>query len=137
MKQTADRLRPVLFIDLHNWQNKHVDGLLGLDPAVRERFVRFMPDQLQFGKQWSIREPGPVTPQPPEPPQRETLGTYCRRLSGGVALAFEFPWFGRTVDDMRWTGRTALWTLLRALDEPPAGVSWRPAMWREQKPDGP
>jgi len=33
----------------------------------------------------------------------------------------KFSWFGRTPDDMRVTGRTALWALLRALDEPPTG----------------
>ncbi|HUT94657.1 MAG TPA: M14 family zinc carboxypeptidase [Thermoguttaceae bacterium] len=130
MKQTADRLQPVLFVDLHNWQNKHVDGLLGLELAVRERFVRFMPDQLPFGKQWSVRDPGPV---PSEPPAKESLGAYCRRSFGATSVAFEFPWFGRTTDDVRTTGRTALWALLRALDEPPAGVSWRPAMWSEPK----
>jgi hypothetical protein len=47
--------------------------------------------------------------------------------------AFEFPWFGRTIDDMRVTGKTTLRALLRALDEPPAGASWPPAMWPERK----
>lgn len=131
MKQTVDRLRPAVYIDLHNWQNKHIDGLLGLDPVIRQRFVRFMPDQLAFGKQWWIRDPDPL---PAAPPARETLGGYCRRNFGTVAMAFEFPWFGRSMDDMRLTGKTALWALLRALDEPPAGVSWRPAMWSPSKP---
>ena len=34
------------YIDLHNWQNKHVDGLLFLEPAIRERF-RYMPAQAR------------------------------------------------------------------------------------------
>ncbi len=130
LKQAVDRVRPVIFIDLHNWQNKHTDGLLGLDPAIRQRFLRFMPDQLQAGKQWSIREPSPVTAVAPE---RDFLGVYCRRHFGAVTVSFEFPWFGRSTDDMRATGKTALWALLRALDEPPVGVSWRPAMWPERK----
>jgi hypothetical protein len=90
-----------------------------------------MPDQLAFGKQWSIQDPGPL---PPRPPERETLGAYCRRNFGAVTMAFEFPWFGRSTDDVRLTGKTALWALLRAMDEPPAGVSWRPAMWSPAKP---
>jgi len=122
MQKTVDRLRPVLFVDLHNWQSKQIDGLLGLNPDVRERFLRFMPDQVQFGKQWFIREPSPVVPRPPA---QDMLGTYCRRCYKSVTVSFEFPWFGRTVADMRTTGRTALWALLRALETPPpAGKAW-------------
>jgi len=83
---------------------------------VRERFVRYMPDQLQFGKQWMIRDP---TPQPAKPPEKELARMYCRRMYEPVAVTFEFPWFGRTPDDMRATGGKALWALLRALDQPP------------------
>jgi len=35
-----------------------------------------------------------------------------------VGVTFEFPLFGRTTDDMRVTGRKALWAMLRALDPP-------------------
>jgi hypothetical protein len=130
MKQTADRLKPAVYMDIHNWQNKHVDGLLWLDVAVRERFVKFMPDQVEFGKQWSVQDPAPV---PQTPPAMESLGQYCRRVYGTVSAAFEFPWFGRMPDDVRDTGRKTLWALLRALDEPPAGVSWRKGIWPERK----
>ena len=119
MKEAIDRVRPAVAIDLHNWQNKHTDGLLGLDPAVRERFVRFMPDQLEFGKQWDIRDPKPLSSKIPE---KELLRTYCERNFGAVAVTFEFPWFGRTTEDMRATGRKALWALLRALDAPTANL---------------
>lgn len=37
-----------------------------------------------------------------------------------AALPSKFPWFGRTTGDMRATGRTAIWGLLRALDELPS-----------------
>jgi len=102
--------------DLHNWQNKHTDGLLGLVPAVRERFVRFMPDQLEFGKQWDAQDPKPL---PAQAPEKELLRYYCQRNFGSLAVTFEFPWFGRTPDDMRATGRKAIWALLRAMDPPP------------------
>ncbi len=115
IKQTIDRVRPVVFIDVHNWQNKRTDGLLFLEPAVRERFLRYMPDQLAFGKQWIFRDQAPL---PKEPPKREVARRYCRRVCDPVAVTFEFPWFGRTTDDMRATGRTAIWALLRTLDEP-------------------
>jgi hypothetical protein len=118
-KRAIDRISPAVAIDLHNWQNKHTDGLLGLDPAVRERFVRYMPDQLQFGKQWSIRDPKPLSEKVPD---KELLRTYCERNFEAVTVTFEFPWFGRTVDDMRATGEKSLWSLLRSLDPPPGGM---------------
>jgi hypothetical protein len=114
-KQAIDRVRPAVAIDLHNWQNKHTDGLLGLAPTVRERFVRFMPDQLEFGKEWQIRDPSPLVPKAPDP---ELYRNYCERNFKTLAVTFEFPWFGRTPDDMRATGRKALWALLRAIDPP-------------------
>lgn len=117
IKRTIERVQPALFIDIHNWQSKRTDGLLFLEPAVRERFVRYMPDQLMFGKAWMFRDP---TPQPKQPPERELARMYCGRKFDPVAVTFEFPWFGRTTDDMRATGRTALWALLRALDGPPS-----------------
>lgn len=116
LKQAIDRVRPDVAIDLHNWQNKHTDGLLGLHPILRERFVRYMPDQLEFGKQWTIRDPKPLSSKVPE---KELLRTYCERNFEAIAVTFEFPWFGRTTDDMRATGRKALWSLLRSLDPVP------------------
>jgi hypothetical protein len=115
LKAVVDRIRPAVAIDLHNWQNKHTDGLLGLKPEIRERFVRFMPDQLEFGKQWFISDPKPLSPQAPD---NKVLRNYCERNFQAVAVTFEFPWFGRTPEDMRATGRKTLWALLRALDPP-------------------
>jgi hypothetical protein len=70
---------------------------------------------LRFGKEWTIRDPRPLSPRVPE---KELLRTYCERNFQSVAVTFEFPWFGRTTEDMRATGRRALWALLRALDPP-------------------
>ena len=78
-----------------------------------------MPDQLQFGKQWTIRDPRLLSSKIPE---KELLRSYCERNFGAVSVTFEFPWFGRTPDDMRVTGRKALWALLRALDPPPENM---------------
>ena len=121
MMDAVESIRPTFFIDLHNWQNKHTDGLLGLYPAIRERFLRFMPHQVEAGKEWWIREPDDLTGAVPP---TETLGRYCRRVFDAVSVSFEFPWFGRTPADVRATGRKALWALLRAVDElPPSLVS--------------
>ena len=117
LKQAIDRVRPAVAIDLHNWQNKHTDGLLGLAPEIRERFVRYMPDQLEFGKVWDVRDPRPLAE---EPPAQELFRYYCERQFGTLAVTFEFPWFGRTPADMRDTGQKTIWALLRALDPPPA-----------------
>jgi hypothetical protein len=61
----------------------------------------------------------------PTPPPRETAGLYCRRHFGAMAVGFELPWFGRTVDDVRAVGRKTLWAYLRALDQPQTGASSR------------
>ena len=50
------------------------------------------------------------------------MGGYCRREFGARGVAFEFPWFGRTPEDVRATGLRAIRALLRALDEPSPGV---------------
>jgi hypothetical protein len=113
-RQAVDRVRPKVYVDLHNWQNKHQDGLLGLDPKIRERFLHYMPDQLQFGKRWSIREPMVIGSVKPE---QETMGLYCRRAFEAVGVAFEFPWFGRKPDDVRQTGAKAIRALFLALGE--------------------
>lgn len=114
ISQALQKVQPSVYIDLHNWQNKRTDGLLGIDPEIRQHFVRFMPDQAEFGKQWMITEPRLVASSPPA---RELLGDYCRREFKSVTVAFEFPWFGRSPDDMRAAGRKTLWALSRALDE--------------------
>ena len=113
-RAAVDRVRPKLFVDLHNWQSKQTDGLLDLDPKVRERFLVHMPDQREFGKRWQIREPGAVADVKPE---HESMGLYCRRAFGAVSVSFEFPWFGRKPDDERRTGARALGALLMAVDE--------------------
>jgi hypothetical protein len=70
---------------------------------------------LEFGKEWTIRDPKPLSPEVPE---KELLRYYCERNFGSVTVTFEFPWFGRTTEDMQATGRKALWALLRAMDPP-------------------
>ncbi len=113
LKRAIDRVRPAVAVDLHNWQTKTTDGLLGLKPELRDRFLQSMPDQTEFGKQWSIRDYRPLAPDPPEV---ELYRYYTERNFGALAVTFEFPWFGRTPDDLRETGRKALWALLRAID---------------------
>jgi hypothetical protein len=117
VREVVDRIKPVIFVDLHNWQHKYRDGLLDMDARYREQFLLHMPDQRQFEKRWQVRDPEPV---PTSEPARETMGQYCHRVYGSVHVSFEFPWFRRTLDDVRWTGQQALWAFLRAIDE----VGW-------------
>jgi hypothetical protein len=114
MKQVMDRVKPVLHVDLHNWQSKYYDGALFLDAALLERFFRYMPDQIALGKQWRDRVP---MPPPPKPPGKELAFVYCQRMYHPTAVTFEWSWFGRTPDDVRTAGRTALWALLRAVED--------------------
>jgi hypothetical protein len=124
LMEAVHRVRPVQFVDLHNWQDKYADGLLGMAPGRRERFFRYMPSLSHHGKRWLVREPVPIA----EPaPARELLGVYCRRTFGAQSVTFELPWFGRSPEDMRWVGERALWALLVAdgePDEPPNRGAW-------------
>jgi hypothetical protein len=70
---------------------------------------------VRDGKQWEVRDPKPL---PPTVPERELLRGHCERNFKAMGVTFEFPWFGRTSDDMRATGRKTLGALLRALDPP-------------------
>ncbi|MBI3948142.1 MAG: hypothetical protein HY321_19650 [Armatimonadetes bacterium] len=109
MMSAVERIRPAHFIDIHNWQGKFSDGLLGMDPARREPFFHYMPPAGREAKRWYIRDPenvaGPV-------PSRETLGRYCRRVYGARAASFEVSWFGRSPADVRRFGADALRAIL-------------------------
>lgn len=112
MKGVMDRVKPVLHVDLHNWQSKLFDGALFFEQEPLDRFLQYMPDQIEFGKKWRHREPFPI------PPKNEFAIVYCRDTYHPTTVSFEFSWFGRTANDMRGCGRKALFALLRALDEP-------------------
>ena len=82
------------------------------DPAVP--FVRFQGADAR----WRLWPRASCWPPARRPPEKELACIYCLRMYHPTFVTFEWSWFGRTPDDIRVAGRTALWALLRAVDDP-------------------
>lgn len=55
LRAALDRIKPAVYINIHNWTYKFIDGLMPLDAAFAERILVHMPaDSLHF-KRWKIR----------------------------------------------------------------------------------
>ncbi len=136
VKRAVDRIRPAVYLTVHNWTNKFVDGLLyGQHEALAAAVRRFMPDDAAHYKHWDCR---PLSYVAMKALKLVDLNAYVRRgpraagldevdralhlLSGRVShwivyceeqfgargLAFEFPWFGLDTAAMREKGRRAV-----------------------------
>ncbi|NPV07790.1 MAG: hypothetical protein HPY83_07480 [Anaerolineae bacterium] len=104
----AKRAQPHWFIDFHNWQSKHSDGLLGLPPEQQERFLYYMDPIAPAGKTWIRRGPRPW----PEGRTPESLSRFCQREYGTRQVAVELSWFGRSPEEARQFGERAMWAFL-------------------------
>lgn len=103
-----DRSRPELYLDLHNFQRKYWDGILGLTPEQHERFFHYMEPIAPMGKTWFRRGPRAW----PDNLVPESLAGFARRQYGTQWMALELGWFGRSLEDARRFGEKALWALL-------------------------
>ena len=111
IKATLDRFRPNVYINIHNWQSKWIDGLLCNSDVLMARIRERMPDQRQFLKRWReqshadfLNETGLAT----TPPSAKSWKNYVAENFGAQGVTFEFPWFGRDAAAMRETGRQTL-----------------------------
>ncbi len=135
VKRAVDRLRPWLYLTIHNWTMKFTDGLLyGRHAALAEAIRRFMPDDVAHAKHWDVRPlqyaamktMGLVDLAGCLRRGRRTAGlddlgkglhalsrrlshwiTYCEEQFDSRGLAMEFPWFGLDTAAMRRKGRQA------------------------------
>lgn len=103
----VDRVKPEWFFDLHNWQSKWWDGVLGLRPEQEQRFLYYMGSPGPIGKIWWRRGPEAWPETLPL-----SLTRYSAQQSGGKWAALELGWFGRQPEDGRRFGEKALWALL-------------------------
>ncbi|NPV07791.1 MAG: hypothetical protein HPY83_07485 [Anaerolineae bacterium] len=112
-----DTSRPHLYLDLHNFQHKYWDGILGLTPEQQERFLYYMKPIAPAGKSWFRRGPRAW----PEDHIPESLAGFARRQYGSQWMALELGWFGRSPEEARAFGESAVWALLMIdWDRPPA-----------------
>ncbi|NPV08444.1 MAG: hypothetical protein HPY83_10865 [Anaerolineae bacterium] len=109
MMKAGERVRPARFVDVHNWQRKCGDGLLGMEIQRRERFLYYRPGDSQQGKRWHFGDPHVPCASPGS---EESLAAYIRREFGARVATLELSWFGRSPDHARRFGGRALWALL-------------------------
>lgn len=93
-----EQIQPHYFIDLHSNLLRFEDTICAADESVLDRFIHFMPDQVEYGKTWTrIIDALPDTP-----------AGYCAEKFGTVPLLLKLPWFMRNAEIMRETGRKIL-----------------------------
>ncbi len=93
-----DSIQPTHFMNLHSYLFKFQDELYVRAVEEAERFFRFMPDQIKYGKVWKTR----IHDHKPFPTG------YCHEKYDTFPLLPEIPWFGRNAAAMRETGADLL-----------------------------
>jgi hypothetical protein len=121
LRAALDRVKPDVYMNVHNWTDKFTDGLLVNEAGIAEKIQLHMPADAAHAKRWWVE----VSPRylPDADPARFTEATkswknYCRERFGATAATFEFPWFGLTTAEMRRKGERAFTALaLAAIEE--------------------
>ena len=135
VRRVVDRVKPKVYLTIHNWTAKFTDGMLyGHHESLATLIRRFMPDDVAHYKHWDVRSLSYVAMKSmklvnlTEYIKRgdNTVGLdevgkalhvlsgrishwviYCEETYGAVGLAMEFPWFGLNTCDMREKGKRA------------------------------
>lgn len=107
LKEVIHAVRPHIYCELHNWMHKDSDGIYFLNWLQAKRFVRNMPRQEPFGKRWRTTLRKKVFAIP-----HRGFKRYCKEEFGSICLSLEYPWFGRTVADMKKLGVDTLKALI-------------------------
>jgi len=124
IRSTLEAVQPKLFVNLHNWMIPDVDGLLCNDELYARRLAELLPHfgelPRRYHREWyaeegtEVEDRGDVTVCPVSKLaelHKHSGGTwkdFCRERFDARAMALEFPWRGRTVDDMRQIGIAVL-----------------------------
>jgi hypothetical protein len=107
IRAALDRARPDVYLNIHNWTHRFEDGLYANDREMADQIVEFLPaDSLHF-KRWRIQSTADFLAAigaKETPPANRSWKNYCKERFGSIGLVMEFPWFARTVADMRALG---------------------------------
>lgn len=112
--RNLDIIKPAVYMNIHNWAFKFIDGILAADQDIAETIPQYMPNDAEHLKKWKIDhdklwcERNNVTVY-----RHDFKGSryYCKEKFDSIAAVFEFPWFARTTGDMRKKGVQALTAL--------------------------
>lgn len=94
-----DRIKPHIYFEFHNWMHKDIDGIYHLNYWQCRKFMRLMPSQAHNRKKWRPMLRRRLFAEVPM-----GFKKYCRERYGSVVACFEYPWFGRTILDMKKLG---------------------------------
>lgn len=121
-KRLLDAERYDVFINIHNWQNKFLDGVLCNERRFGELFCSFLPSDTSHYKIWEVRTPETwvrgygfdsreelIAAEPEIWRKSMSWKNYVQELNPGAnAATLEFPWYGRNSADMRKWGEMSL-----------------------------
>jgi hypothetical protein len=112
IKNGIDQVRPDLYCEFHNWMFKNLDGIYHLNRLLAWKFMRAFPSQRPSGKKWRtfhrfwFKKVHPVG-----------FKKYSSEKFNSVCLALEFPWFGRSIDEMKKIGVQTITSLAKLLNK--------------------
>jgi hypothetical protein len=114
LRRAIDKARPLVHMNIHNWTNHFVDGLLANDPDIAERIQTHLPADHARHKRWYVQTHYDYLRESKLlvcPESAKSWKNYCQEKFGATGVNFEFPWFMRTPDDMREQARKAFFAL--------------------------
>ena len=115
-----DKVRPDVHMNVHNWTSKFVDGLLANDGSIADNIQTHLPPDHAHYKRWRVQTTADFLQKIGAdtcPPEHQSWKNYAKDNFGAVGVNFEFPWFGRTPQDMREQGRKSFVALALAAIE--------------------
>lgn len=134
VKRVVDRIKPGVYLTIHNWTHKFNDGMLSGQEPVAALIRQFMPDDVAHYKHWDVH---PLSYFKMKAMKLVNLTeyvrrgrnldgldevgkalhvlsgrvshwcVYCEEFYGAISLAMEFPWFAMNTADMREKGKRA------------------------------
>lgn len=121
LRATVDSLQPKAHINIHNFVERFTDAVFGTPQKLLDLILDSLPADTKHHKRWRtetlegfwkrnrepLRKMG-YTDETRRPNEFQLWTDYTREQYGASAVAFEFPWFARTGEDMRQRGRDAL-----------------------------
>lgn len=121
LKHALDEVCPAVYMNIHNWTDKFMDGLLCNEQTVADLIRRHMPDDTLHYKHWFVQTLADwlnENKMTTVPDKYESWKGYCREQFGAMAVCCEFPWFALDTAAMRKKGVQAFISLaLTAIEE--------------------
>lgn len=114
LKKTIDSLKPSVYMNIHNWTYKFVDGLLVNEKEIADLVKQHMPDDRANFKRWGVETLADYLNEHKlalVPKADKSWKDYCRENFGAVCATFEFPWPFLTPAQMKSKGKTAFISL--------------------------